>query len=194
MESAYSGIMRSFSDGSFRTEDLIRLLAPSAVELKGRAVPPDQVYYFATETTVTLRTRDPKIGVCSWLKPAPGEEVVELQVRPVFASEPFEGFAARCSLSEEVDRVQSYPLSDIQHVYRFKNREGRDIEVVVNEIVFAEGDAVGKIGEITVRKSARSPEGRITQASANWSLVRAGRVSVGVSLALLPVVPFCTMS
>lgn len=165
MESAHSGIIRSFSEGSFRTEDLIRLLAPSAVELKGQAVPPDQVFYFATETTVTLRTRDPKIGVCSWLKPAPDEEVVELQVRPVFASEPFEGFATRCSLGEEAGRVQSTPLSDVQHIYRFKNREGRDVEVVVNEIVFSGGDAVGRIGEITVRKSARSTDRMIPQAS-----------------------------
>lgn len=165
MESAYSGIIRSFSEGSFRTEDLIRLLAPSAVELKGQAAPQDQVFYFSTETTVTLRTRDPKIGVCSWLKPPAGEEVVELQVRPVFSSEPFEGFAALCSLGKEADRVQSHPLADVQHVYRFKNREGRDVEVVVNEIVFGAGDAVGRIGELTVRKSARLTDRMMPQAS-----------------------------
>jgi hypothetical protein len=105
------------------------------------------------EKVVTLRTRDPKLGILWWIKPPDGQEVVELHIKPIYTTEPFQGFAALAGLGKELDNKQTHPISDIQHRYRFDVEPGRTIEVEVNEIVFSQ-DAVqvGKIFSIAIKK------------------------------------------
>jgi len=153
MKSALAQIIHNFAQSVFKTEDLIHLLAPSAVELKNRGVHPDQVYYTIQEKVVTLRTRDPNLGILWWIKPPEGQEIIELHVKPIYTTESYQGFAALAKLGNELDNIQTHPIGDIQHRYRFDAEGGRTIEVVVNEIVFSQ-DAVqvGKIGEIAIKK------------------------------------------
>ena len=158
MVSRFDGILKGFSGRRFTSEDLLRLLAPSAPELKGQGVPADHVYYINAEKTVTLRTRDPKIGIVWWLKPGPGGEVTELHIKPFPSDdmEPFETFRTLCGLGDEVRKFQNGALSDVQHVFEAE-AGGTKVEVTVNEIVYAGAQClIGKVGELAVRKLAKS--------------------------------------
>jgi hypothetical protein len=159
MISRFYGILTGFAGGSLTSGDLIRLLAPSAPELKGQGVPPDQVYYIDADKTVTLRTRDPKIGIVWWIKPEDGGEIRELHVKPIPTGdmEAFETFGESCGLGAEARRYQNGALSDVQHVFEAVV-EGNRVEVTVNEIVYS-GDPglIGKIGEVTVKKLGPAP-------------------------------------
>jgi hypothetical protein len=149
-----AGLITSFAQNSFTTETLIRLLAPSAVEMKRLPVPADHVYYRLEEKVVILKTRDPKLAMCWWFRPPDKEEVIELHIKSVPATVPFKDF--HDYFQKKISVVdQTHSLSDLQHHYQIEREGVSPYELIVNEIMFADGPlATGKIGELTIKKTS----------------------------------------
>lgn len=142
---AYSHIFTEFSRQEFDSPTLRHFLAPGVPQMSKGPAPSDLEFWYESESTVTIRTKDPWLGVIWWTKPPTDEQVLELHIVPYAPTVHYDEFCLRLSLGSAVESNQGHPLADIQKVHLFQG-----LKVTVNQIAYSE--AAGLVGEIHLHR------------------------------------------
>jgi hypothetical protein len=159
---AYGGIVRRFCLEDFTDAGLIDWFAPDgAVEAGGVLLPGGKAFVIRNDVVVSLNAGPgpyaPFAQVVWWMQPAaPDEPIAEIHVVADASGRilPYADLVEALGLGEALATEQGgHPLADLLHRHRYSCGPGRSLDLVVNEIVWAE-PFVGKVGELTLTRPA----------------------------------------
>jgi hypothetical protein len=141
----YNQILSHFAKQEFDSETLRHFISPGIPQMSKGPAPDNLAFWFETESTVTVRTKESWLGVIWWPKPPAEEPVLELHLNPYDPLVPYDEFITRLNLGEAVESNQGHPLADIQKIHLFQG-----LKVIVNQIAYS--DSIGLVGEIHLHR------------------------------------------
>jgi hypothetical protein len=140
----YNLIVTQFARQEFDSATLRHFIAPGVPQMSGGPAPEDLAFWFDNGTTITVRTKEPWLGVLWWPKPTGDDPVNELHMTPYAPCVPYEEFTARLNLGTAIETTQGHPLEDLKKIHLYQG-----LKIVVNQIVYsASNSPVGLVGEI----------------------------------------------
>lgn len=145
---AYRNIILEFSSREFDTKDLLDFLAPGVPQMPSGPAPQDVAFWFESDKAVTVRTRDPALGVLWWPKTPADEPVNDLHINPYSPVVPYDQLIAYLGLGDMLALNQSHPLADIQRTHVFHG-----IKIVISQIVYSDlPEAQGLVGGLSLHR------------------------------------------
>jgi hypothetical protein len=148
----WMALIRDLCARDWSPEALRERVAPGAVPAGGRTLPPGLAWWTDNGTVSSVYTTRLHSQVIWWPDPPAGAPVAEVHVVPQLSPVAYRDFVARYGWSAPLRTEQSGPLSDLEHLHSFAC-EGRTVEVVLHEVVW-QNEAVGRLGQFTVRRTA----------------------------------------
>jgi hypothetical protein len=145
---SYGMILNNFAGREFETKELLEYLGPGVPQMPKGPAPSDVALWYETESGITLRTREPWLGVLWWPKVPEGEPVHDLHITPYEPCVPYDDFVIRLGLSPALETTQGHPLADIEKTHSYQG-----LRVVVNQIVYSAEDlTIGLVGAIKLQR------------------------------------------
>jgi hypothetical protein len=146
--------IEDFCRADFDAPGLRDRFGPGAVRAGGKTLPPGTTYYIESEAVTTLYTADPHMRVIWWPRPAEGSPVGELHIVPETPTLVYADFVRDHGLGAGETLAQGHELADVEHRHTYTCAGKRSVGLVLGEVVW-KGDAVGRIGRVTVLKGER---------------------------------------